>query len=96
MKVFKNVCVLSVFVLSLSTALAADPVISADKDAVNSACAAESATAKCGEEKVGTGLLKCLHAYKKANKDFKLSDACKASMKKLHADKKAEKSENKK
>ena len=96
MNLLKNACVLSVLVFSLSSAIAADAVITSDKDAVNSACASESATAKCGDEKVGTGLLKCLHAYKKANKDFKFSDSCKASMKKLHADKQAEKAEVKK
>ncbi len=62
---------------------------SPDAEAVDSACATDAATANCGSEKVGTGLLKCLHAYKKANKKtFKFTDGCKAAMEKMHADKK--------
>ncbi|MGZ3703582.1 MAG: hypothetical protein ACXWSD_17625, partial [Bdellovibrionota bacterium] len=58
-----------------------------------SACTAEAQTAGCGSEQVGTGLLKCIHAYKKAHKkDFKLSDGCKAALQKEHADMKAKKS----
>jgi hypothetical protein len=72
-----------------SSAYAADPAMKADNDAINTACAAEAQTASCGADKVGTGLLKCLHAYKKANKDFKFSDGCKAAMEKRHDDKKA-------
>ena len=58
----------------------------ADAQAIDSACATDAATASCGTEKVGTGLLKCLHAYKKANESFKFSDGCKAAMKKMHQD----------
>jgi hypothetical protein len=35
---------------------------------------------------VGTGLLKCLHAYKKAHADWKPSPDCHAAMKKAHED----------
>jgi hypothetical protein len=41
-----------------------DPALQADRDAVNSSCSAEAATAGCGDKKVGSGLLKCIHAYK--------------------------------
>ena len=59
----------------------------ADAQNIDTACAADSATAGCGAEKVGTGLLKCLHAYKQAHKDnFKFSDSCHAAMKKMHED----------
>ena len=59
-----------------------------DAVAVDQACAAEAQTAGCGGEQVGTGMLKCIHAYKQAHKkDFKLSDGCKAAMKKMHQDK---------
>lgn len=68
---------------------------SADAQAVNAACTQEAATAGCGTEKVGTGLLKCIHAYKKAHSDFKPSDACKAAMKQLHHDRKEKKEEQK-
>jgi hypothetical protein len=77
--------------LFTQSAIAADSVMTADKAAVNSACTAESTTAGCGSEQVGTGLLKCIHAYKKANKGFKVSDGCKTAMKQMHADKKARK-----
>lgn len=46
-------------------------------------------TAGCGSEVVGKGLLRCLWAYKKANKSFKFSDACKAAMKQRKEDKQA-------
>ncbi len=83
--------------LSLSLAQAADPAPKAggdsarkaDRQAVDTACTGDAATAGCGTETVGKGLLKCIHAYKKANKDFKVSDGCKAAMKQLHGDKKA-------
>jgi hypothetical protein len=58
-----------------------------DRDAVNSSCTNEAATAGCGSEQVGTGLLKCIHAYKQTHKEFKVSDGCKTAMHKLHADK---------
>ena len=62
--------------------------MSADAQAVDAACTADAATAGCGSDKVGTGLMKCLHAYKKAHKkDFKFSEGCKAAMEKKHADK---------
>ena len=62
---------------------------SADAQAVDAACTQEATTASCNNEKVGTGLLKCIHAYKKAHSDFKISDGCKAALKQLRADKKA-------
>jgi len=58
----------------------------ADKLTVDTACTADAATAKCGNEKVGTGLLKCIHAYKKANPSYQVSQSCKDAMKALHAD----------
>jgi hypothetical protein len=84
--------------LTLSLALsqasfASDPTLQADRDAVNSSCSAEAATAGCGDKKVGSGLLKCIHAYKKTNKDFKISDGCKEASKKLKADHTAHKAE---
>lgn len=75
--------------LCASVSFAADATMEADKTAIDSACTADAGTAGCGSEKVGTGLLKCLHAYKKAHHDFKFSDSCKAAMKQMHADRKA-------
>lgn len=47
---------------------------------VKAACSAEIAATGCKEE-LGHGLLKCIHEYKEKNKDFKVSDACHASVK---------------
>lgn len=63
-----------------------------DALAIDQACTAEAQTAGCGSEQVGTGLLKCIGAYKKANKkNFKISDGCKAAMQKARADRKTKK-----
>jgi hypothetical protein len=78
-------------ILSLSAFAEGKAAQGADAQAIDSACTADAGTAGCGSEQVGTGLLKCLHAYKKAHHDFKFSDACKASMEKAHADHKAKK-----
>lgn len=83
----KTILITALVVSTLSIAHAAESK-SADAQAVNEACSTDATTASCGTEKVGTGLLKCLHAYKKANKDFKFSDSCKTAMKKIHADRK--------
>jgi hypothetical protein len=59
-----------------------------DAQAIDGACTQDAATAGCGSEKVGTGLLKCLHKYKKEHKkDFKFSESCKTAMKTMHDDK---------
>lgn len=55
----------------------------ADKAAVKTACAEEAKLAGCGDQTVGTGLLKCFKAYKQQHKDFKPSDSCKDSIKKV-------------
>lgn len=78
------------------TAMASDPAMEADRAAVNSACSAEASTANCGDQKVGSGLLKCIQAHKKSNKDFKISDSCKASMKSLKKARHEERMEEKK
>ena len=59
-----------------------------DAQAVDQQCQADASTAGCNDMKVGTGLLKCLHKYKKANKSFKFSDACKTAMKQMRHDRK--------
>lgn len=86
----KNVIALTVLTVFMgSVSMAANEALKAERDAVASACSAEAKTANCGEEKVGTGLLKCMHGYKKEHKkDFKFSDGCKAAMKKLKEDRK--------
>lgn len=57
-----------------------------DAQAIDSACSADAATAGCGSEKVGTGLLRCLHTYKRGHADFKFSDTCKNAMLKARQD----------
>jgi len=58
------------------------------KAAVNTACTADASIAGCAGKEVGGGLLKCLHAYKKANKDFELSESCKSAAHSMRGDKK--------
>ncbi len=52
----------------------------AERDKVKSACSEESKAASCGDKEVGKGLLKCIHEYKKATKEFKVSEGCKSAM----------------
>lgn len=58
------------------------PIVKADADksekaeATNIGCAADAKAANCGDKKVGTGLLKCIGDYRKANKSYKVSDKC--------------------
>lgn len=59
-----------------------------ERDAVNVACVEEAKVANCGDKVVGKGLLKCIHAHKKASADFKISDGCKTAMKSLRSERK--------
>ena len=61
------------------------------KQAVNAACRAEASAAGCGDKQVGTGLLRCMHAYKKAHKEFVISEGCKSSTQALRSERKAQK-----
>jgi hypothetical protein len=90
MKQLSRTIFLTAFIgLSFSTAHAVDQALQADRQNVESACATDAATAGCGTEKVGKGLLKCLHAYKKATKAFQFAPACKSAMAQLRSDKKS-------
>lgn len=53
------------------------------KTKVTNACADDAAKAGCTGQsaEIGKGLMKCLHAYKKEHKDFKVSDSCKMASK---------------
>lgn len=62
-----------------------------DAQAVDAACVEDATKTNCTNEKVGTGLLKCLHAYKRANPTFTFTEACHTAMHKLHQDHKAKK-----
>lgn len=82
---------MTVAALSLiSSSFAAESQM-ASAQATNTTCTAEAETAGCGNDKVGTGLLNCLHDYKKAHKEFKITDSCEASLKQLRRDVKAKK-----
>jgi hypothetical protein len=81
--------VAAVFLLS---GLVANADISADKIGVESACVQEAATAQCGQDKVGTGLIKCLRKYRKENKGYKFGESCKGALKQLHKDRRERKS----
>lgn len=65
------------------------------KAEVNQACAADAEKTGCAGKEVGSGLLKCLHAYKKEHKDFEISEGCKASTKNLRDEKKSWKEKKK-
>lgn len=69
---------------SFTTAMAAESK-KPEALAVDSACSAEGQTAGCGSEKVGTGLLKCIHTYRRSHKDFTVSSGCKDALKSLHS-----------
>ncbi|GEM_PF-1443844 len=85
MKTTQHLVLAGIMVISTG-ALAANAQIQAGKQGVDQACTAEAATANCGQDQVGTGLLKCIHAYKKANPSFKPSPNCAAALKQLHAE----------
>lgn len=84
--------VLTFFTLS---AFSQEHNLGAEKEAVSAACTAEAAAANCGDQKVGSGLVKCIRGYKKSHKNFKVSEGCKQAMKSLKA-KKHEKKKSKK
>lgn len=64
--------------------------------AINSACVSDAQTAGCGEKKVGSGLIMCLHTYKKSHaKDFHFSDSCKAALESVKEKRKEKRAERK-
>jgi hypothetical protein len=73
----------------IAPAYAADPGEvnqSPEAQAVDSSCSQEATTANCADKKVGTGLVACVRAYKKAHKGFKVSPGCRSAMKQMRAD----------
>jgi len=77
---------------AISGAQASNPILSGPESAVNSACTQEAATAGCGTEVAGHGLVRCIHAYKKANPSFNPSPTCHAAIKVFLSDVRAQKS----
>ncbi len=80
--------VICLAVLSLESFASAAGTVnsSADAQSIDNACSQDAATAGCANEKVGTGLIKCLHTYKKANRSYKISPSCRAAIKQMHQD----------
>jgi hypothetical protein len=74
----------------ISGAQASNPVLSGPEAAVNTACTTEATTASCGSETAGHGLVKCIHAYKKANPSFQISATCHAAIKTFISDARAQ------
>ena len=72
---------MSTLIVSLFAVAQGKEAKSPQAEAINAACAQDAVTAKCDGEKVGTGLIKCLHKYKKATPDFKFSPSCKEALK---------------
>jgi hypothetical protein len=84
----RAICLTIALVLGTALAFAqGKPAQGKDAQAIDTACASDAGTASCGSEQVGTGLLKCLWAYKKAHKkEFNFSPGCKAAMKQASQD----------
>ena len=64
---------------------------------VKAACAPEIQATGCSQD-LGKGLLKCIRAYKKAHKEFKISDSCKEAShegREMHKEHKAERNKMK-
>ena len=85
-KALVSAAVLSFSFSVFAADMKASDAAKADADKVNTACAAEAKTANCGADKVGSGLLKCIHEYKEAHHDFKVSEGCHDAMKALKKD----------
>ena len=69
---------------------APNPTLKADRQAINSACAADGQAAGCAGKEFGTGLLKCIWHYKRANrKTYKVSQGCRSATKKWRMDRQA-------
>ncbi|MGZ3724700.1 MAG: hypothetical protein ACXWQQ_02835 [Pseudobdellovibrio sp.] len=64
------------------------------KSKMEDACKADMDTTNCHQE-MGKGMMKCMMEYKKAHKDFKWSDSCKAAMAEGKAMRKEHKEEKK-
>ena len=64
---------------------------------VKAACATELQATGCSQD-LGKGLMKCIRAYKKAHKEFMISDSCKEARhegREMHKEHKAERSKMK-
>ena len=62
--------------------------IEAQRTAVETACSTDATATGCAGKEVGEGLLKCMHTFKEAHKDFTFSESCKNARKELHEERK--------
>jgi len=89
----KIVASMVLFLATTVLAIASEPMtkeavkaeVQEAKAKVNDACAEDAAKAGCTGDSatIGKGLMKCLKAYKKEHKDFKISDSCKMASKEM-------------
>jgi hypothetical protein len=66
-----------------------------NRAAVTEACKEDAVTAGCTGKEMGKGLMKCLHAYHKAHKEYKMTATCESATKKMHDARKEAKEEAK-
>lgn len=79
----------AVLLFAATSALAANPQLQADRQAVNRACASDAAVAHCSGLPAGRGLGRCLQAFHRANPGYRFSPACKAAKRQLRFDRRA-------
>lgn len=62
------------------------------REAVNAACAEDAKTAGCEGKEMGKGLMKCIHAHKKSDANFKMTESCEKAVGDMKAARKEHKS----
>lgn len=80
-------------IMTLATLTLSGTLAFANGHDVKEACSADVATTGCTAK--GKEQVKCLQDYKKANKDFKFSESCKASFKEAKEERKAKRAARK-
>lgn len=89
----KSVIVSLVLAASVSSFAAGK---NAEKDSkIKEACSAEITASGCTGKDFGKGLMKCMHEYKQAHKDFVISESCKGVKHEMKAARQAKKGDMK-
>ncbi len=52
--------------------------------AIMEACKEDITTSGCSGKEMGKGLLKCMHTYHKAHKEYKMTPTCEEATKSMH------------